>query len=207
MQNVLEEIKTSPGVMGACVFSAERGVLASNLPTVFNPETQKRIAAILHRIFRLNETVKLDINSYEIQYDEALLLVKSLCDASSLIVICEPDANIHLVNMAIGVLSSDLAAMLDECRTAPAAEQPQEAVDAETVITRLMADQMAVIRKALAKCIGPIAAMTLESKVEAWLEKGAPAGERLAELAGDLLTEIDNPQDQKEFMEDLKEIL
>lgn len=207
MQNVLEEIKTSPGVMGACVFSAERGVLASNLPTVFNPETQKRIAAILHRIFRLNETVKLDINSYEIQYDEALLLVKSLCDASSLIVICEPDANIHLVNMAIGVLSSDLAAMLDECRTAPAAEQPQEAVDAETVITRLMADQMAVIRKALAKCIGPIAAMTLESKVEAWLEKGAPARERLAELAGDLLTEIDNPQDQKEFMEDLKEIL
>lgn len=205
MQNLLEEITTSPGVMGSCVYVTERGILASNLPKVFNPDTQKRIASILHRIFKLNETVKLDVSSYEIQYDEALILVKRLCDASSLVVICDPDANVHLVNMSISVLTSDLSNLIKECEnTQPIEAEP---ADAESVINDLMVEEMTVIRKALAKCIGPIATMTLEDEVEKWLEKGAPSKERLAELAENLLDEIDDATAQKGFMDDLKSIL
>jgi len=227
MQNLLEEITTSPGVMGSCVYVAERGILASNLPKVFNPDIQKRIASILHRIFKLNETVKLDVNSYEIQYDEALILVKRLCDASSLVVICDPDANVHLVNMSITVLASDLVSLIKECEktqaiesepvgetqvapTAPLAEPEatsQEPLNVERVINSLMADEMSTIRRALAKCIGPIATMTLEDEVEKWLGTGAPTKDRLAELAESLLGEIDDESAQKEFMGDLKSIL
>lgn len=225
MQNLLEEITTSPGVMGSCVYVAERGVLASNLPKVFNPEIQKRIASILHRIFKLNETVKLDVSSYEIQYDEALILVKRLCDTSTLVVICDPDANVHLVNMSITVLASDLVSLIKECEntqptesvpvqeaqvTPPLAEPevtPQEPLNVESVINNLMPEEMSAIRKALAKCIGPIATMTLEDEVEKWLETGAPSKERLAELAENLLGEIDDESAQKEFMGDLKSIL
>lgn len=223
MQNLLEEITISPGVMGSCVYSTERGILASNLPTVFNPDIQKRIAGILHRIFRLNETIKLDVNSYEIQYDEALILVKRLCDASSLVVICDPDANIHLVNMSISVLTADLLNLIKECEneqqpeteleyeSVPERPEPEtsthEAADAVNVINDLMVDEMSILRKALAKCIGPIAAMTLEDEVEKWLEQGLPTKERLSELAENLLREIDNSTAQKEFMSDVKSIL
>jgi predicted regulator of Ras-like GTPase activity (Roadblock/LC7/MglB family) len=225
MQNLLEEITTSPGVMGSCVYVTERGVLASNLPKVFNPDIQKRIASILHRIFKLNETVKLDVSSYEIQYDEALILVKRLCDASSLVVICDPDANVHLVNMSISVLASDLVSLIKECENTPPVEAepvqkpqvappvaepvptPQEPATVDSVINNLMVNEMSVIRKALAKGIGPIATMTLEDEVEKWLDKGAPSKDRLAELAENLLGEIDDDSAQKEFMDDLKSIL
>ena len=72
MKNLLEEIKTSPGVLGACVYSTKKGIVGSNLPATFNSEQQQRITSILHRVFRLNDAAKLDVNAYEIQYDEAL---------------------------------------------------------------------------------------------------------------------------------------
>lgn len=214
MQKLLEEIKTSPGVMGSCVYSAERGILASNLPAVFDSATQKRISNILHRIFRLNETVKLDVNSFEIQYDEALILVKELCNAASLVVICEPDVNVHLVNMSISMLTSDLLNLLDECANAPleqapispAAAPPAQPADVNSVLSGELATEMSVIKKALAKCIGPVAGMALESSLKKWLQQGAPSRARLQELTQMLLPEIDDKESQKEFIADLQEI-
>ncbi len=219
MLKILEEIKTSPGVMGACVYSSERGVLASNLPTVFNPDTQKRVSNTLHSIFKLNETVKLGINSYDVQYDEAMILVKRLCKLSSLVVICDPDTNIHLVNMAIGVLAADLSSQIEECERM-GQEQPMvdlipepppgpesDPVDAKTVLNELMVEEMTLIKKALAKKIGPIASMVLNDAVKEWLKKGPAHQERLTELAEDLLTEIDDEASRQEFMTELKAVL
>ena len=99
MQTFLDEIKATPGVLGSSIYTTKKGIIATNLPEIFKADAQKRIGSILQRIFKLNETVKLDVNSFEIQYDEALMLVKRLCTDSALIIICEPDAKVHLINM------------------------------------------------------------------------------------------------------------
>ena len=216
MQKLLEEIKTSPGVMGSCVYTSERGILASTLPSVFTPDTQKRVSNILHRIFKLNETVKLDVNAFEIQYDEALILVKKLCTASSLVILCEPDVNVHLVNMAVSMLTADLLKMIDDCENAPELETaqanlqpatPASPADINSVIQGELSESLAQMKRSLAKCIGPVAGMALESSLKKWLALGTPSKSRLQELAQMLLPEIDDAESRKEFIADLKEIL
>jgi len=61
--------------------------------------------------------------------------------------------------------------------------------------------------KALVKCIGSIAAITLEEEVEAWLEAGAPKRDQLAEMAQNLPREIDDETAQKQLMDDIKSLL
>lgn len=108
MNNLLEEIKTAPGVLGACVYSSKKGIVASNLPATFNSDQQQRITNILHRVFRLNDATRLDVNAYEIQYDEALLMARRLGTEATLVVVCTPDVNVPLVSMACGMRSAEL---------------------------------------------------------------------------------------------------
>ncbi|MFK5926394.1 MAG: hypothetical protein QM483_07185 [Desulfuromusa sp.] len=211
MQKILDEIKGTPGVLGSAVYTSKHGILATNLPEIFKAATQQRIGNILHRIFKLNETVKLDVNSFEIQYDEALLLIKKLCNSSSLIIICEPDAKVHLINMSVSMLTADLLEFITDCEQAPAlpdkAPTPQTPVDLESVLNGPLAEKFAVMKRALAKSIGPVAGKILKSTVEKWLTQGEPSPTRLGELAETLLLEINDDTSKQKFLAELKGII
>ncbi len=215
MQALLEEIKASPGVMGSCVYTSRQGILASNLPSIFKAETQKRIVSVLHRIFKLNETASLDVNSFEVQYDEALVLVKKLGDNSSLVVLCEPDANIHLINMTTSMLTSDLVDSIESGSaaqpTGAATAQPTKPV-AETqspqdIINGPLAPQLDMMKKALARCIGPVANLALESAVRQWLQQGEPNRAGLEDLARIMMEEIDDEKTQDGFLNEVRKNL
>ena len=211
MQKILDEIKTTPGVLGSAVFTSKSGILATNFPEIFKTDIQKRVGSILHRIFKLNETVKLDVNSYEIQYDEALLLIRKLCDTSSLIILCEPDAKVHLVNMSISMLATDLLVLIKDCEQAPAlseqAPAKQPTADLEIVLSGPFAEKFALMKRALAKHIGPVANKALKTSVQQWLEQGEPSEARLVQLAEIMQSEIDNPASRPEFLADLKGVI
>lgn len=214
MQALLEEIKASPGVMGSCVYTSKQGVLATNLPSVFKADTQKRIGSVLHRIFKLNETASLDISSFEVQYDEALVLVRKLSDTSSLVVLCEPDANLHLINMTTSMLASDLQDSVEASSAHPGAgatdstaSSPRPQVDPQEVINGPLAAELQIMKKALARCIGPVANLALESSVRKWLEDGEPNREGLDDLAQIMLGEIDNEHAQDEFLAEVRKNL
>ena len=211
MQKILEELKATPGILGASVYKSKRGILATNLPEIFKAETQKRIGNILHRVFKLNETVKLDVNSFEIQYDEALLLVKKLCNTSSLIIICEPDAKVHLVNMSVSMLTADLLDFIEDCEQASEAQEkvpePQQPADPESVLNGPLAEKLALMKRALAKCIGPIAGKVLKGAVKQWLDQGEPSPERLNELAVIMQLEIDDKSSRIAFLDEVQSII
>ncbi len=215
MQALLEEIKASPGVMGSCVYTSRQGILASNLPSIFKAETQKRIVSVLHRIFKLNETASLDVNSFEVQYDEALVLVKKLGDTSSLVVLCEPDANIHLINMTTSMLTSDLVDSIESGAIAQpsgaAVEQPTKPVVAtqspQDIINGPLAPQLDMMKKALARCIGPVANLALESAVRQWLQQGEPNRAGLEDLARIMMEEIDDEKTQDGFFNEVRKNL
>lgn len=214
MQALLEEIKASPGVMGSCVYTSRQGILASNLPSIFKAETQKRIVSVLHRIFKLNETASLDVNSFEVQYDEALVLVKKLGDTSSLVVLCEPDANIHLINMTTSMLTSDLVDSIESGAAAQpsgATAEPAKPVavtqSPQDIINGPLAPQLDMMKKALARCIGPVANLALESAVRQWLQQGEPNRAGLEDLARIMLEEIDDEKAQDGFLNEVRKNL
>lgn len=211
MQKILDELKVTPGVLGSSIYTSKHGILATNLPEIFKAETQKRIGNILHRIFKLNDTVKLDVNSFEIQYEEALLLVKKLCNTSSLIIICEPDAKVHLINMSVSMLTADLLNLIDDCEQAPALPEkistPQPPADPKAIINGSLSEELALMKRALAKHIGPVAGRTLERSVKKWLDEGEASRTRLNELAEIMRLDIDTVGSQREFLDELKEII
>jgi predicted regulator of Ras-like GTPase activity (Roadblock/LC7/MglB family) len=221
MKNLLEEIKTSPGVLGACVYSAKKGIVGSNLPATFNSEQQQRITSILHRVFRLNDAAKLDVNAYEIQYDEALLMARRLDTEATLVVVCAPDVNVPLVSMACGMQSAELLEAIAAHQVgtppspspAPPAAEPAPAQAPEPTLTPAevlkgpLADKLTGIKRALAKCIGPVAGMALDGALKTWLEKGEPTAERLKDLAELLLPEIDDDNEKAAFVQEVKKLL
>jgi predicted regulator of Ras-like GTPase activity (Roadblock/LC7/MglB family) len=218
MKNLLEEIKTSPGVLGACVYSTKKGIVGSNLPATFNSEQQQRITSILHRVFRLNDSAKLDVNAYEIQYDEALLMARRLDNEATLVVVCAPDVNVPLVSMACGMQTAELleAVAAHQGGAAPSPtptpqppppQAPQVKLTPAEVLKGPLADKLAGIKRALAKCIGPVAGMALDGALKTWLEKGEPTAARLTDLAELLLTEIDDDDEKATFVHEVKELL
>ncbi len=204
MQTFLNEIKTTPGVLGSSIYTTKKGIIATNLPEVFKDDAQKRIGSILQRIFKLNETVKLDVNSFEIQYDEALLLVKRLCSDSALIIICEPDAKVHLINMTVSMLTTEILNSMENCEKIPTVQQPQ---DPEEVLTGPLAQDLALVKRALAKRIGPVAGITLKKAIKEWLKTERPEKSNLKNLIEILLLEIDGNESKQGFVEEIKKLI
>ena len=199
MQTFLKEIKATPGVLGSSIYTTKKGIIATNLPEVFKDDAQKRIGSILQRIFKLNETVMLDVNSFEIQYDEALLLVKRLCNDSALIIICEPDAKVHLINMTVSMLTTEMLNSMENCEKIPTVQQPQ---DPEEVLAGPLAQDLAQVKRALAKRIGPVAGITLKKAIKEWQKTGKPDKSRLKNLIEILLLEIDGDEAKQGFIEE-----
>ncbi|RLB72363.1 MAG: hypothetical protein DRH06_04380 [Deltaproteobacteria bacterium] len=204
MQTFLKEIKATPGVLGSSIYTTKKGIIATNLPEVFKDDAQKRIGSILQRIFKLNETVKLDVNSFEIQYDEALLLVKRLCSDSALIIICEPDAKVHLINMTVSMLTTEMLNSMENCEKIPPVQQPQ---DPEEVLTGPLAQDLALVKRALAKRIGPVAGITLKKAIKEWLKTERPEKSNLKNLIEILLLEIDGNESKRGFVEETNKLI
>ena len=204
MQTFLNEIKATPGVLGSSIYTTKKGIIATNLPEIFKADAQKRIGSILQRIFKLNETVMLEVNSFEIQYDEALLLVKRLCTDSALIIICEPDAKVHLINMTVSMLTAEMLNSMENCEKIPVVQPPK---DPQAVLSGALAQDLTVIKRALAKCIGPVAGITLKKAIKEWLKAGEPSKTNLKNLTGILLLEIDDTDSKQEFLSDIKGLI
>ena len=204
MQTFLNEIKATPGVLGSSIYTTKKGIIATNLPEIFKADAQKRIGSILQRIFKLNETVMLDVTSFEIQYDEALLLVKRLCTDSALIIICEPDAKIHLINMTVSMLTAEMLNSMENCEKIPAVQPPK---DPEEVLSGPLAQDLTAIKRALAKCIGPVAGITLKKAIKEWLKTGEPSKATLKNLTKILLLEIDDTDSKQGFLNDIKGLI
>jgi hypothetical protein len=204
MQTFLDEIKATPGVLGSSIYTSKKGILATNLPEIFKTATQKRIGSILQRIFKLNETVKLDVNSFEILYDEALLLVKRLCNDSALIIICEPDAKVHLINMTVSMLTTEMLNSMEDCEQIPVPQPPQ---DPESLLEGPLSGELKLIKKALARCIGPVAGITLKKSLREWAKEGRPEKANLKNLIETLLPEIDDNAARQGFLDELKALI
>jgi hypothetical protein len=109
------------------------------------------------------------------------------------------------------MLATDLLDLIDDCENAPTPPEqvatPQPPADLDSVLNGPLAEKFALMKRALAKHIGPVANKALKTSVQQWLEQGEPTETRLGQLAEIMQSEIDNPASQSEFMAELKGII
>ncbi|MGV1099733.1 hypothetical protein ACUUL3_10050 [Thiovibrio sp. JS02] len=206
MDELLQEIKMLPGVKGVFVYIGKPDLTFSDLPPDFSHETVKQMEASIERIFKMNASCRLSVNSVEMLFDDTMVLAKHLHTDSSLVVLCEPDANFPLINMTSNMLIGELAQGVEKVRANPEAAQKSVSAKkpggksfAEAQKEEPLKSAIPVFQDALARAIGPIAAMIVRETMEKWLQAGDCKKERFPELVTAFCKEIGDPALEKEF--------
>ncbi|MDF1577929.1 MAG: hypothetical protein RQ753_03595 [Desulfurivibrionaceae bacterium] len=224
MENILQEIKSVPAVMGSYLHVNGVTAVTSDLPKIFQNKVYE-IGAAVDRIIKVNESTKMHAANIEFRYDEAVILIRPIDQDASLITFCETEVNRKKLNMTTGMLANELKDAAERLRkggssgtpapeTAPAPPAPKAAApkDQEIDINKILhAGPLASVfrdfQNAFAMAIGPIGEMVMKDTVEAWAKKGECNEARLNELAEMLCREIDDQSLEAEFREAVREHL
>jgi hypothetical protein len=224
MENILQEIKNVPAVMGSYIHVNGVAVVTSDLPKIFQNKVYE-VGTAIDRIIKVNETTKMHAANIEFKYDEAVILVKPIDLDASLITFCETDVNRKTLNMTTGMLANELKEAADRLRkgkgaaadtaaksTAVPASKTAAAANQEIDINKILhAGPLASIfqdfQNAFAMAIGPIGEMIMKDTVKAWAKKGECSEARLKELVDMLCKEIDDQSLETEFRSAVREHL
>lgn len=222
MQELLNEIKRVPAVMGSYLHITGVSEINSDLPKIFLGKL-KEIGEIFDRVIKVNLATNMQTSTIEFKYDEAVIFLKPIDQDSCLITFCENDINKNMLNMTTGMLNDELKQTVARARKAaasrppsipnrPATQDPAVAVAAPPAVASVKsidvnkiihAGPMAKIfqgfQDAMAMAIGPIAESVLKESVEAWALAGDCSQERLPELVELLIREIDDVSLEAEF--------
>lgn len=219
MDALLNELKLIPGVMGSFVHSNTKGVVGSNLPTLFRKEALKQVGALLGRVLKLSETTGIEISSFEVKYEEAMLLVKQIDKDACFIIVCEPGISMPLINMSTSMLIPELKSAVINAQASPAesaapvkktasAAVSSPDVDPDKLMTEgPLAPALKEIKIQLARSIGPIANLVMSDCLESWCQQGAPGKNRLKDLVKILAAEIGDRDLEAKFYNEIKHLV
>lgn len=215
MENILQEIKEVPSVMGSYIHVNGVTTVTSDLPKIFQNKIYE-VGTVIDRIIKVNESTKMHAASIEFKYDEAVILVRPIDRDASLITFCETEVNRKKLNMTTGMLANELkdaAAGLrkvkapaadtgtPEPKPAPASPGKQE-IDINKILhVGPLASVFQDFQNAFAMAIGPIGEMIMKDTVKEWAKKGECSEGRLNELVEMLCKEIDDQSLETEFKE------
>lgn len=231
MEQILQEVKILPSVIGTFVYSEKNDMAFQDLPKFFQGKDLSQIGRSLTKVFKLNEKTGQSVNTMEILYDETMIMARQIDADACLVTICEPSANLPLVNMTTSMLINDLKAKISKGGQAspkpkPASAQqptippksqqiatrpqapPQKEVDVDQLINESpMSETFKHFQNALARAIGPIGKMVMKEVVEKWAKEGDCSPARLNELTDILCEEIGNTNLEAEFRAEIKTYL
>jgi len=206
MDELLQEIKMLPGVQGVFIYAGKPDVTFSDVPKGYTHEILKQLEGSLERIFKMNASCHLSVNSVEMLFQGTMVVAKHLLADSSLVILCAPDANFPLINMTSNMLLGEMAQAVERIRAnpelalkAPSAKKAGVKSFAEAEKEEPLKSAIPVFQDALARAIGPIAAMIVKETVEKWLQAGECGKARFPELVAAFCKEIGDEALEKEF--------
>lgn len=227
MEELLQEVKILPSVIGTFVYTEKNDTVFPDLPKLFMDKDLSQIGRSLTKVFKLNAKSNQAANTLEMLYNESMILVKQIDTDSCLVVICEPSANLPLVTMTTSMLVTDLktavanalkappkkksAPQKKEAPPAPKAPEPKAAAAPQDVDQMInegpMSETFKHFQNALSRAIGPIGKMVMKEVVEQWAKEGECSAARFKDLTDMLCEEIGNTNLEKEFRAEIKTVL
>jgi len=230
MHDLLQEVKILPSVIGTFVYVDKNDTVYPDLPKLFHGKDLSQIGRSITKVFKLNDKNRQSVNTLEMFYNESLIHIKQIDTDSCLVVICEPSANLPLVNMTTSMLVADLKSEVAKAKQLPKATEsasaapafsaqktqpsqttklgPQKSIDIEQLMNEgPMAEIFKHYQNALARAIGPIGKMVMKEVVEKWAKEGECSPARFNKLTNMLCEEIGNTNLEAEFRSEVKSFL
>jgi hypothetical protein len=190
MKQAIDELKAIPGVVGACLFGAQEGLLQCNLPGIFKPDKLTEVGKQLAKLLAAGRMSFDDLNDLSLYYDESVVIARELRKGLVVFAICDPSFNHNLLTMSLNLLQEELRDQSDVPLTVPA---DLSAPPAQTAVASGLEPLMAELKTALSKVLGPMAAIIFDEIRQDWAQQGETTA-RLGDLQKMLNIEIDDPE-------------
>lgn len=208
MDNILEEIKAVPGIIGSCIFSMNSGVLARNLPTSFEKDNIEKASRYLVKLYASGRSGFSDLSELSIVFEEAVITLRELSSKNYLIVFSEKTENSKLLSMSMDAVIEELNDRLQisenhpDTKTGHSTSSPSHspAMTAPGRNSLPIDETMPLIEKSLAKVIGPIAAIIFDDCRQKWSHLHNPTMENIDKLTELIAMEIGNEAKEHRFI-------
>jgi hypothetical protein len=198
MNQVLEEVKAIPGVVGGFIFNSRNGIAANNLPPVFRDAKLMSIGKTASKMYASGKLSFSDVTEISLYYEESVIIVREAADGLFLLMICDPSVNINLLNMSVKLIMDEFKVpAAGDAQAAGKKEAPvqQKKVTVEELMQGgPLADALNGMRAALAKVLGPMAKIIFMDAVNDWLKDNKPSFDTLENLVEALNKEISDPK-------------
>lgn len=194
MKEIIDDLKDLSGVIGACLYHGQQGVMVANLPAIFTTEKLTELGKLLMKIYSAGQMNFHDLTDLSLQYEESAIFVRDLEDNQILFLLCDPGFNQNLLTMSLNLAQQELknrqpplaASTLQETLTAPAAD---------------IAPILAAMKAHLPKIMGPMADIVFDETVEIWEKQGDCTASGLKSLVHLLSEEIGSTEKITRFKE------
>ncbi|TYP00162.1 hypothetical protein EDC39_101323 [Geothermobacter ehrlichii] len=183
MQQLVTEIKSIPGVIGACCYHSRKGLVANSLPGLFKTDRLNEIGRLLAKILAAGRLNFPDLSDLTLQYEETAIVCRPIDQNTCLAILCDPAINMNLLGMSLNLAMENFQPAVSGSQTAAArtdALLPDEPLPeaAETM------------RRLLAKVVGPMASIMFDEALTEVRRTGAGGDNLLNGLLSVIVREI-----------------
>lgn len=199
MKQAIDDFKAIPGVVGACFFGTQEGLLQCNLPGMFKPEKLTAVGQQLAKLLAAGRMSLNDMQDLSLHYDESVIIARELRKGLIVFVLCDPSFNQNLLTMSLNLLQDELREQTEAPATlVPAAAEmaPAEKVETRAAAPASPVDNLKLktqLKEALAKVMGPMAGIIVDEIYADWAQTEGQ-GQGLAALLDRIRAEIADPQ-------------
>lgn len=185
---LLDDLKTIPRVLGACLYHARKGPVESNFPAPFKADKLADIGRLLMKIRSVGRMNFEDLTDLSLHYDESVLLARELEDNLLVFVLCDPGFNPNLLTMSLNLLQQELKNQQPTWTEPATANGAPSANDGAEI-----AEVLAELKAPLNKVLGPMASFIFDEMVETWGRQNTSSVGNLDSLLAMVKREIGDP--------------
>lgn len=212
MDQILNELQSVPGVIGAFVFHTKTGILSKALPAVFKEAKLIRIGKSLVKIYAAGCMGTSELSEISLFYEESIVIVRRISTREFFIVLLDPSANLNLVAMSLNLTIDELQSATEKDPVSAVLMPVEKTVEAvpqsngnngfspEGLLQNgSMAESLQKMQLSLAKVMGPIAKVIFRDALNEWIKAGKPSAATFTELIEILQTEINDPEKFRDY--------
>jgi hypothetical protein len=158
MAEIIEELKDIPGVLGACLFHGQKGLVQTNMPADFTADKLTEVGKLLMKIQSAGRMNFPDLNDLSMHYEDSVILGRELEENLMVFTLCTPSYNQNLVTTTLN--------LLQQKRIRPKASESAGTKNEK------MPQVLDELKAHLPKILGPMASIIFDEAVETWEEQG-----------------------------------
>lgn len=196
-REILHQILSIPGAVGAMAYSPEGAILASDFPADYPMDTLQGMARLLAEDVMVQQALQGEGGGLDLRYQNGRLVLRAF-SRGALLALCGGGINLQLVNLAL----VQAAHRLEKAEAAPARPIPA-APPAPPPPPKYSA--LGALKEAFVVRIGPIGELLFTRTQADWSAGGKPGD--LWDFVARLAKELDDPGDQKAFLKEARAIL